>query len=290
MIGSLDIEKIPAAWKSPGLYFLWEKIPWFDHFRRLLRALRGLADNPAGWKAGSGLGAGRKGTGAGWIGSGGFEAAMGCGEGYEEKVETRLEGRRSAILKRRSPAIENVPIMSTRINQTIKATKTGTTVDRVFWPRITDESSWWLRTAIATPHQVRMAFMAAARSQAPNIYQASVGPSRFCTGVRSLAMPAKSIPQNAMDRMVAQPRPRKRRLAPSMSVRAYSVVEKLNISKANKASRKIPPKTAPRLREMRLISDTKHSEEKFIQASIQRELRPNYRTIVLIVKLINTRL
>jgi len=49
----------------------------------------------------------------------------------------------------------------------------------------------------------------AASSQAPNRYQP--GPfSLACCGVKSRAMPAKSIPQKAMDRMVAQLMPRKR--------------------------------------------------------------------------------
>src|SRR5512135_1083280 len=95
-------------------------------------------------------------------------------------------------------------------------------------------SAGWLATAIDTPHQVKIAFMVAARIQAPNRYQTSAGSSAPCSGVNKRAIPAKSIPQKAMERIVAQRIPAKVK-SPRTSLRANSVVLKLKISKASRA-------------------------------------------------------
>ena len=133
--------------------------------------------------------------------------------------------RRLSTLNMFSPARESVPMMRTRINQTMMATNTGTVLVRV--TRLTRllPSAVWSVTATEIPHQVRQAFMTAASSQAPNRYQTSAGSSRPCSGVNRRAIPAKSIPQKAIERIVAQRRPANLRSLPSKSVSAKSVVE-----------------------------------------------------------------
>jgi hypothetical protein len=136
-----------------------------------------------------------------------------------------LEGLRvSDWLKRRSPAIEIVPIINTRISHTITATKMGTILSSV--PRATTAlpKVSWFKIAIETPHHVSIAFINAANIQAPNRYQTSVGSSDPCSGVNNLAIPAKSIPQNAMDKIVAH-RTLKNFNSPNRSLSAKSVVE-----------------------------------------------------------------
>ena len=63
---------------------------------------------------------------------------MGRGEGTDGRVELLRAGceyervvRRASTLKMFSPAIEKVPMMSTRISQTMIATKTGTALVKV---------------------------------------------------------------------------------------------------------------------------------------------------------------
>ena len=84
-------------------------------------------------------------------------------------------------------------------------------------------TSLWLATAIETPHQVSTAFIVAASSQAPNRYQTSLGSSEPLSGVNRRAIPAKSMPQKASARMVAQGIPANFRL-PSTSASANCVV------------------------------------------------------------------
>jgi len=118
----------------------------------------------------------------------------------EVMVSLRLAARCSfwsSWLKRLSPAIENVPMISTRMSQTRMATKTGTILSRVSGATTGLPRLSWLRTAMETPHQVSMAFMVAASSQAPKRYQTSAGSSAPCSGVKSRAIPAKSMPQKA---------------------------------------------------------------------------------------------
>src|SRR5512133_3034541 len=142
----------------------------------------------------------------------------------------------------RSPAREKVPIISTRMTQTMSATKTGTAVWMVLLAITAEPKLLWLTMATETPHQVSVAFMAAARIQAPNRYQTSAGSSFIsCSGVNRRAIPAKSIPQKAMDRIVAQRIPAKAS-SPSTSLSANSVVLKLKISKANRAPMIMNPK------------------------------------------------
>ena len=126
-------------------------------------------------------------------------------------------------LNKRSPATENVPMINTRINQTRMATNKGTTFKSVSRSTTALPRLSWLRRAIDTPHQVSMAFIVAASSQAPNKYQTSLGSFAPSSGVNSRAIPAKSIPQNARARIVAQLIPTKSR-SPSKSDRANSVV------------------------------------------------------------------
>ena len=212
----------------------------------------------------------------------------GCTAGWKRTAFPGSAGRTSARLNRRSPAIEKVPMMSTRINQTINATKTGTTLVRVLWPTTSVESSWWLRTATATPHQVSMAFMAAASSQAPNRYQTSAGSSWPCCGVKSRAMPAKSIPQKAMDRIVAQLMPQETQIR-AQHIRqgkdGGGIVEDLE---GEQGQQKNPAKDhAASLRK------TLDNREKTFRSRVHSGLRfkrnigPYYRTIVLFVKEMN---
>ena len=79
------------------------------------------------------------------------------------------------MLKMRSPDIEKVPMMSTRINQTMIATKTGMALVMVAWLTRLLPATAWVIPVIEIPHQVRLAFMVAASSQAPNRYQTSAG-------------------------------------------------------------------------------------------------------------------
>ena len=104
----------------------------------------------------------------------------------------------------RSPAKENVPIISTRISQTIMATKIGTTLSRIGLSITGLPMVASFRMAIETPHQVNMAFMVAAKSQAPKRYQTSLGSSLPCSGVKRRAIPAKSMPQKAIAKIVDQ--------------------------------------------------------------------------------------
>ena len=104
----------------------------------------------------------------------------------------------------RSPAVESEPINRMRMIQIMRDTNTGTIPVMVFESIMAREAMEWLLIAIETPHHVRTAFMVAARSQAPNMYQTSLGSCSPCSGVKSRAIPAKSIPQNASERIVAQ--------------------------------------------------------------------------------------
>ena len=85
----------------------------------------------------------------------------------EDERENEREERTLSWLNKRSPATENVPMIRIRINQTIMATKTGTTLVMVALLS-TEPAPWllWLMMAIDTPHQVREAFIAAASNQA----------------------------------------------------------------------------------------------------------------------------
>jgi hypothetical protein len=123
------------------------------------------------------------------------------------------------MLKRRSPAIEKVPMISTRMSQTMIATKTGIALVMVAWLTRLLPTTVWLITATEIPHQVRPAFMEAASSQAPNKYHTSAGSSRPCSGVNRRAIPAKSIPQKAIERIVAQRTPANFRSRPSRKVK-----------------------------------------------------------------------
>ena len=107
-------------------------------------------------------------------------------------------------------------MINTRINQTMMATKIGTNLINNARSTTAPPSVWWLRMAIDTPHQVSMAFIVAASSQAPKRYHTSDGSSAPCSGVNNRAIPAKSIPQNAIANMVAQRMPAKRK-SPSRS-------------------------------------------------------------------------
>jgi hypothetical protein len=100
----------------------------------------------------------------------------------------------------------------------------------------------WFTMAIDTPHQVRIAFMVAESIQAPNKYQASEGSFLSFPTRNNLDIPAKSIPQNAIVKIVAHFNPRKFN-PPNRSVNAYSVVLKLNISKEINAITRINPRT-----------------------------------------------
>jgi len=73
---------------------------------------------------------------------------------------------------------------------------------------------------------VRAAFIVAASSQAPNKYQVSLELVELSSGMNNLAIPAKSIPQKAMVKMLAQVIPKMRR-SPSKSRSATWVVLKL---------------------------------------------------------------
>jgi magnesium-transporting ATPase (P-type) len=73
--------------------------------------------------------------------------------------------------------------------------------------------------ALGPGDQVNMAFIVAANIHAPNRYQTSAGSSVFSCGVKRRAIPAKSIPQNAIASIVAQLTPAKVKL-PKRSVRA----------------------------------------------------------------------
>ena len=64
-----------------------------------------------------------------------------CDKAFGRNEFPNLAGRASARLNNRSPAIEIIPMMNTRINHTIKATKTGTTFNKVLWLMIDVESS-----------------------------------------------------------------------------------------------------------------------------------------------------
>jgi len=69
-----------------------------------------------------------------------------------------------------------------------------------------------------------MAFMLAAKSQAPNKYQVECADEFDSSGVNIRAIPAKSMLQKAMARMVAQDKPANFK-SPNKSTRANSVVE-----------------------------------------------------------------
>ena len=78
-----------------------------------------------------------------------------------------------------------------------------------------------------------MAFINAANIQPPKSHQTFVDLPGF-TGANKRAIPAKSMLQNAVARIVAQRIP-KALASPSMSMNALSVTSKLNTSKANNA-------------------------------------------------------
>ncbi len=120
--------------------------------------------------------------------------------------------------------MESVPIIRMRMSQTMMATKSGTTDSRVARLKISLPSDWCWSRASETPHQVSMAFMVAARNQAASKYQTSTCSLRPFSGVNRRAIPAKSIPQKAMDRIIAQRKPTNLR-SPSKLARAKSVVE-----------------------------------------------------------------
>jgi hypothetical protein len=85
-----------------------------------------------------------------------------------------------------------------------------------------------------------MAFMVAPSNQAPVKYQISFGSFKPRSGVNSRANPAKSIAQKATAKIVAQANPANL-TSPSKLLKAYLVVSKLNISKANRAKMRITP-------------------------------------------------
>src|SRR5512140_3274084 len=150
-------------------------------------------------ETGSGLDAAREITGREMEGRGARPGAPMLGEtdAWVEVTGRRRPGeaeRRSAA-NMRWPAIESVPMIRMRITHTMTATKTGTILFTSSPSIIATLATLWLATAIETPHQVRMAFMVAASSHAPNRYQTSFGSSVFCWGVNRRAMPAKSMPQ-----------------------------------------------------------------------------------------------
>ena len=138
-------------------------------------------------------------------------------------VRGRAMVRLSAWLNSLSPATEKDPIINTRISQTITATNIGTTLRSICLSMTTFPRVSWLSKAIEIPHQVNMAFMVAASSQAPKRYHTSPGSSAPSSGVKRRAIPAKSIPQNATARIVAQLTPRKSS-SPRRSRKANSVV------------------------------------------------------------------
>ena len=110
------------------------------------------------------------------------------------------------------------------MSQTMTATNTGTTDNRTSRLRISLPRLLCCSSARDTPHQVSMAFIVAARNQAASRYHTSTRSLRPRSGVNSRAMPAKSMPQKAIARIMAQRMPTKRR-SPKRLVRAKSVVE-----------------------------------------------------------------
>ena len=70
-------------------------------------------------------------------------------------------------------------MISTRINQTMIATKTGTALVRVALLIRLLPTTMWSITATELPRHFRQAFMTAASSQVPNRYQTSAGWSLF---------------------------------------------------------------------------------------------------------------
>ena len=139
-----------------------------------------------------------------------------------------------------------MPIMSTRMTQTRIATKIGTKRTKVSLGTMREPRDWWLRIAIETPHQVSIAFIVAASSQAEKRYQVALkGEEEWASGEKRRAMPAKSIAQKAMERIVAQRKERKDK-SPSKSERANSVVEKLKSSKKMRAARRMRAKAKGR--------------------------------------------
>src|SRR5512139_2657326 len=127
------------------------------------------------------------------------------------------------------------------------ATKIGTILMRVSRSTTALPNSDWLSKASETPHQVSMEFIVAANSQAPKRYQDSEGSLLPASGVNRRAIPAKSMQQKAIARIVAHLRLANSR-SPSKSDRAYMVVLKLKISKAIKAAIMITPNASPRRR------------------------------------------
>src|SRR5687768_12121881 len=76
--------------------------------------------------------------------------------------------RCSAVVNKRSPASENVPMIMTRTRRIIAATKIGTAFVMVaVLITAPPEALAWLTIATDTPHQVRTALNAAARNHAP---------------------------------------------------------------------------------------------------------------------------
>jgi hypothetical protein len=107
-----------------------------------------------------------------------LRAAVGIRSVSLDRTVARLGGgetmRADDAIKSFSPAIENVPIISTRINQTMIATKIGTTLSKVCLSTTAFPKVSWFKMAIEIPHQVSIAFIVAASIQAPKRYQTSV--------------------------------------------------------------------------------------------------------------------
>jgi hypothetical protein len=114
-------------------------------------------------------------------------------------------------------------MIKTLISQTKTETKIGTPLNKASLPSSSFPKPLWPNSAKETAHQVSMAFMVAARNHAPSKYHTSSKRSLSLEGVNKRAIPAKSIPQKANDRIVDQRIPAKRK-SPSKSVSANSVV------------------------------------------------------------------